>query len=236
MNRRQPRNAISRFLQAGVGRRVSGDDELRGLLVDPRVLLYEARDADAFFRENLTEGGQHSGAVIDADPVISARLYLTHRNHADAVVEAERRPALNAAADRARQVDEVADDGGGGGPPARSLADEKNLPHQVTLDEDRIVGALDLGQRVVERDHRGVHARLDPSRVALRMRDELDRVAKLARIAKVDRLDRFDPFAKDVVRADLDLVRDRPKDGELVRSVKSADTAGGIGLGKPGRP
>src|SRR5438445_713044 len=127
MDRRQPRNAISRLLQAGVGRRVSGDDELRGLLVDPRVLLYEARDADAFLRENLTEGGQHSGAVIDPDPVIRAGLYLTHRDHADAVVEAERRPALNAAADRARQVDEVADDGGGGGPPARALSDGASL-------------------------------------------------------------------------------------------------------------
>src|SRR5260370_6574990 len=68
----------------------------------------------------------------------------------------------------------------------------------------------------------------------LRVRDELDRVAELACISKVDRLDAFDAFTEDVVRPDLDLVSDRPKDRELVGGIESADVVRGIRLCKAG--
>ena len=83
--------------------------QLRGLFIHPRVLLYEAGDAHALLGETLAEGGQHTGAVIDTHAVIGARLHLTHRDHADTVVEAERWPALHAAADRPSKVDQVPD-------------------------------------------------------------------------------------------------------------------------------
>jgi hypothetical protein len=63
---------------------------------------------------------------------------------------------------------------------------------------------------MVERDHRRMHARLYAPRVSLRVADQLDRVSQLTRVAKVDRFDAFDALAENLVRADLDLVCDRP--------------------------
>jgi hypothetical protein len=104
----------------------------------------------------------------------------------------------------------------------------------TALDEDRVVGAFDLGQRVFERDHRRVDPGLDAARMALRVCDELDRVAELTRISEVHRLDRFDALAIDVVRPNLDLVSDRSEDRELVGGVEAAHVIGGVGLRKAG--
>src|SRR5258708_4367632 len=211
-----------------------GDDQLGSLFLHPRVLLYEARDADPFFREHLTERSEHAGAVVDADAEICARLDLAHRDHADAVVEAERGPALHAAANGPGEIDEVADDSGRGGPSAGTLADQQDLAHQVAFDEHRIARSFDLGQWVLEWNHRRVDPSFDPPRMPLRVRDELDRVAELACISKVDRLDAIDAFTEDVVWPDLDLVSDRPEDRKLVGGIESPDGEGGILSGKAG--
>src|SRR2546423_4398361 len=88
-HRRQPRDALTRLLQSCVLGGVRGDDKLRRLLLDPRVLLYEARDADSFLGKNLPHGGKHSGAVLGADAVVGARHHLAHGDDADAIVECE---------------------------------------------------------------------------------------------------------------------------------------------------
>src|SRR5260370_24595539 len=110
---------IPRFLQAGVGGRMRCDDQLGSLFLHPRVLLYEARDADPFFREHLTERREHTSAVVDPNAVIRARLDLANRDHSDAIVEAERGPALDPAANGPGEIHEVADDSGPGGPSTR---------------------------------------------------------------------------------------------------------------------
>ncbi len=115
------------------------------------------------------------------------------------------------------------------------MTDEQHLPHEVAFDEHGVVGAFDLGERMVERDQRRMHAGLDPPRMALRVGDQLDRVPELAGVPEVDGLDAFDTFAENVVRADLDLIRDRPEDREFVRGVESPDVVGRIRLGEPGR-
>src|SRR5207245_4669354 len=83
---------------------------------------------------------------------------------------------------------------------------------------------------MVERDHRRVHARLHPPGVTLRVRDQLDGVTELARVTEVDGLDALNPLAIDLVGPDLDLVRDRREDGELVRRVIAADVFGRVSL------
>src|ERR1700737_3271751 len=98
----------------------------------------------------MADRREDSCLVIDADPVVSARHDLTHRHHADPVVEAERGPALDPAPDRSREVDQVTDDRRGGGPAASTLTDKEHLSDQVALDEDGILGSLDAGQWMVE--------------------------------------------------------------------------------------
>src|SRR2546423_15891 len=102
VDRLEPRHPLSRLLQARVERWMGGDDELGRLVVRPRVFLDEARDADAFLGEDLTDRSDDARLVGDPDAVVSAGRHLADRDHADAVVEAEGGPALHAAADRAR--------------------------------------------------------------------------------------------------------------------------------------
>src|SRR5438309_11450815 len=85
-----------------------GDDQLRRLLLNPRVLLNQARDADPLFGEHLPKRGQHAGAIVDPDAVAGPRLDLTHEDHADTIVKAERRPALHTTPDLSGEVDHVA--------------------------------------------------------------------------------------------------------------------------------
>src|SRR5438034_5578056 len=200
-----------------------GDHELGRLVVRPRVLLDEARDAHALLGEYLADGGDDARPIGDPDPVVGARPHLAYRDDADAVVEAERWPALDAAADRAREVDQVADDGGRGGAAARALANQQHLADEVALDEDRVLRAFDARQGMVERNHGGVDASLDSARVPLGVRDELDGVAELTGVAEVDRLDALDAFAVDLARPHLDLVSDRGEDRKLVRRVEASE-------------
>src|SRR5216683_6275039 len=86
VHRSELRDPIPRFLQARVGGGMRGHDQLGSLLLHPRVLLYEARDAEHFFREQLAERSENDGAVVDEDSVVRARLDLTHWDHSDAVV------------------------------------------------------------------------------------------------------------------------------------------------------
>src|SRR5260370_6593792 len=228
------RHPLPSLLQARVERGVRRHDHLGGLVVGPRVLLDEAGDANALLGEYLADRGQDAGPVLDADPVVGARLHLAYRDDADPVVEAERGPALHAASDRARQLAAVADDRRRRRPAPRTLAHKHHLADQVAFHEHGVLGAFDTRQRMLERDHRRVHSGLDPARVALGVRDELDRVAELAGVPEVDGLHAVDPLAKDVVGADLDLVRDRAQDRELVGRVVAADVLCGVSLGVAG--
>src|SRR5258708_26916604 len=88
-HRLEPRDSLARLLQARVLGGVRGDHQLGCLLLDPRVLLYEARDADAFLGKNLTHSRQHAGAVFGTDAVIGARHHLAHRNAPHPIIECE---------------------------------------------------------------------------------------------------------------------------------------------------
>src|SRR5207302_972592 len=169
-------------------------------------LLNEARDAHALFGKHLAHRGEYSRPILGANSVVGAGDDLAHRDHTDPVVEAEGGPALDAATDRAREIDQVPDHGRRGRTAAGTLTHQQHLADQVAFDEHRVVRALDSSQRVLERHHRRVDARFDAPGMALRVRNQLDRVPKLARVAKVDRLDALDAFAIDLVRSDPDLI------------------------------
>src|SRR6266851_1405764 len=110
-HRFERRHSRTRPLKAGVKRRMGGHDQLGRLVLRPGVLLDEARDADALFRKDLPDRGQHTRAVVDPNAVVGPGHYLAHRHHGDSVVEAERRTALHAASYGTRQVDKIADHG-----------------------------------------------------------------------------------------------------------------------------
>jgi len=119
------------------------------------------------------------------------------------------------------------------GLPPAPCPTSSTLPDEVALDENSVGGALNLGQRMVERHHRRMNPCFDAAGMPLRVGDELDRVAQLPRVLEVDRLDALDTLAEDVGRTDLDLVSDRPEDRQLVSRVETADVVGGVRLREP---
>src|SRR6266516_7929457 len=86
VHRLEPGDPLARPLQTCLDRRMRRDHQLRGHVVRPRVLLDEARDADALFGEYLARGGKYARLVIDADPVIRARLDVADRDHSNSIV------------------------------------------------------------------------------------------------------------------------------------------------------
>src|SRR5205823_2780870 len=105
-HRLQTGDPLASSLEPGVGGRMGCDHKLGRLLLDPCVLLNEARDAHALFGKYLAHRGEHSRPILGANSVVGAGDDLAHRDHTDPVVEAEGGPALDAATDRAREIDQ----------------------------------------------------------------------------------------------------------------------------------
>lgn len=135
------------------------------------------------------------------------------------------------AADR----DQVAEDGRGGRGAARAGAVEHQLPGGLGLDEDRVVRLAHGGERVAERDHRGVDPGGDrlPVGRALADREELDRAAHALGGGEVGGGDLRDALAVHLVQAYAGVEGDPGEDGGLGGGVEALDVGGRVGLRVP---
>ena len=110
---------------------------------------------------------------------------------------------------------------------------EHELTHLRALDEDRVVGVADRGQRVGCRDHRGVHAGGNLVVLELGDREELHHVPEARGVGDILRGDPRDPLAIHVARDDPRVERDRGEDRALGRRIEALDIGRRIGLGVP---
>ncbi len=167
--------------QVGVAGAVRDDDELG---VVAATLLAHGLDRDVVLGERLRDRGEHAGLVVDVDLHVVAGLGLAHRQHPQVGVR-----RLARAADVVEPVagdrDEVAEHRARGRRAAGAGAVEHQLAGRLALDEHRVVGLADAGQRVAPRDHRRVHAGRDGRAVGAVLeradREQLDHAAHLAR-------------------------------------------------------
>ena len=132
--------------------------------------------------------------------------------------------------------DEVAEHRARGRRAARAAAVEHQLPGRLGLDEHRVEGVADAGQRVAGGDHRRVHAHADrrlPGAVDRPAGDaeQLDRAAHLLGAGHVAGGHRGDPLPVDVGGADPGVERERGQDRRLRRRVEAFDVGGRVGLG-----
>ena len=106
-----------------------------------------------------------------------------------------------------RRGDEVGQDRRGRGSAARTLAVEHEATRSLALDEDRVEGAVDGGERMIGGDLRGVDAHGNAlaavlADAALGDRQELDGVADARGLLHVFLGDARDALDGDVVNAD----------------------------------
>ena len=113
--------------------------------------------------------------------------------------------AVRALAQVDRGVDHVAEHGARGRQAAGAAAVEHQRPDGTTLDEHRVVALADARQRVVERDHRRVHAHADLAGglVLLGDREQLHDVAEPLRHGDVGGGDAADALVVHVAGDDL---------------------------------
>ena len=130
----------------------------------------------------------------------------------------------------ARHFQHVAHHGAGGRARARALAEEHRLAHGVACDVDGVVHAVNGGQLVRQRQHRGMHAHVHALVGAVRQRQQLHAVAHVARCVQVHRGDVADAFGVHVVDGNARVERDGREDGDFRGGVEPVHVGGGVGL------
>ena len=104
------------------------------------------------------------------------------------------------------------------------------------MNKDRVVGAVNRGERVTERNHRGVHARAD-SLGAVRADDalgdgqQLDDISRLARFLNLFQGDPGNSLAIHRFDRHVRVERERGEDGCLLGGIESLDVSGRVGFG-----
>ena len=134
---------------------------------------------------------------------------------------------------RAGDVEHVGDDADGGRHVARPAPGEEARPERPPLERDGVEDAVDVGERRVAPDERGVHAQLDALAAVAPDGEVLDDEAEALGEAVVDRIDAADPLGRDARRVDARAEREHRQDDELVRGVVPVDVERRIGLGVP---
>ena len=186
--------------------------------------------------EGAGDGGQHARFVQGAEPehVLAADLgHGLERQRDDPVIhEAQRRnPASGAGQHAAGEPDQVADNGAGGGVLAGAPAVEHHRADEIAAQTDGVEHAVNLGQRVVQRDHGWVDPGLNLAFGQLADGQKLDAVAELAGELDVQAADAGDPLGIDAVEVDARAEAERDQDRQLVGSIHPLDVKGRVGLG-----
>ena len=196
------------------------------------ALLADRVDRYAVLGEDRRDLGEHARLVGHVEADVVPRHHVAHGAHGQLGVR-----GLAGSGGLGELVaadgDEVAEDRGGGGRAARARTVEHQLPGGLGLDEDGVVRLADGGERVAERDHRGVHAGGDglPVGGALADGEELDGAAHALGGGDVGGGDLGQALAVDVVEAYAGVEGDPGEDGGLGGGVEALDVGGRVGLG-----
>ena len=128
-------------------------------------------------------------------------------------------------------VDQVSDDGGGGLLRAGAGAVVHRQAGGVAADEDAVHRAIDPRHQARQRHERRMHAQLDAFRPPPRDRQRFDGIAEARGEALVDRLYRGNAFDGDLVELQRHAEGEAGEQGQLVRSVESANVERRVCLG-----
>ena len=127
--------------------------------------------------------------------------------------------------------DDVAEHGAGGRHATGAGPVEHQPARGLRLDEHRVVGLADPGQRVRTRDHRRVYPHRDAAVAALADRQQLDHVAQRARAGDVRRGNPGDPLPVHVGGVDPGVERQAGQDRGLGGGVEPLHVGGRVRLG-----
>ena len=176
--------------------------------------------------------GQGTHAVGDLQAHIVLGLELVHGLKGEVVtIGLNLGQRSHAAADLLGERQDIAHDGARGGEGACAGTVEHGFAHGVTHHVDGVHGAVDLGEHMVCRDERGMHADVDAGVGVACDAQQLDGVAELAGLGDVLGADGTDTLLVDIVGGHAGAKADGSEDCRLAGGVEAVDVGGRVGLG-----
>ena len=176
--------------------------------------------------------GQGAHAVGDLQAHIVLGLELVHGLKGEVVaIGLNLGQRSHAAADLLGERQDIAHDGARGGEGACAGTVEHGFAHGVTHHVDGVHGAVDLGEHMVCRDERGMHADVDAGVGVACDAQQLDGVAELAGLGDVLGADGTDTLLVDIVGGHAGAKADGSEDCRLAGGVEAVDVGGRVGLG-----
>ena len=192
----------------------------------------DARDGDFVLRQRLVNAHERSRLVQNRNAQVEFGTDFVHRRHARGFPEAvagvdvaRREEFVRIVADADHRVDDVADYGGRSRVLPRAAPDENRRSRDVAGELYRVVDAVDAGERLVQRDQRGINAERKRARleIAANHADELDAVAEIARAVHVFERDVADALDEGVALGNPFSVGEERENDGFVESVPSVE-------------
>ena len=176
--------------------------------------------------------GQGTYAVGDLQAHIVLGLEFVHGLKGEVVtVGLNLGQRSHAAADLLGERQDIAHDGARGGEGACAGTVEHGFAHGVAYHVDGVHGAVDLGEHMVCRDERGMHADVDAGVGVACDAQQLDGIAELAGLGDVLGADGTDTLLVDIVGGHAGAKADGSEDCRLAGGVEAVDVGGRVGLG-----
>ena len=194
--------------------------------------LVDERNRDVVLGKDVDRLGQGAHAVGDLQAHIVLGLELVHGLKGEVVtIGLNLGQRSHAAADLLGERQDIAHDGARGGEGACARAVEHGLAHGVTHHVDGVHGAVDLGEHMVCRDERGMHADVDAGVGVAGDAEQLNGVAELASLGDVLGADGTDTLLVHIVGGNAGAKADGGEDRRLAGGIEAVDVGGRVGLG-----
>ena len=181
---------------------MSGDDQLRPLLLGKGVFLQHRSDTDAAVSQNFGNLGQHPGLVGNVQPDVVPGLQVVNGLDREGLFCLDYQDRRLVGLQPSTNVDQVSNDGTGSGPTPGAHTVEQHLPHLAAGNFHRIIHSIYFGQHMVDRDQRRMHSRPDLTLLDGGNCQWFDGISQFLGVTKVLGLQIGYPLAVNVLRGD----------------------------------
>ena len=208
----------------------------RGAFVAGVDVLDHLLDRDAGVAQLSRQRCEHPGLVSNGKAEVVAGRQVGDRLNLLVAVGPEIPRSKRRAQERVlRDVDDVARNTGGRGTGAGPEARKETRAHHLTLNRNRVEGAVHVRKRIALGHQRGVDPQIESAGLqTFRNGERPNHITKVSSVLNVARVDAFNALGWDVSRKHARTKCEGGQDRQFVPRVSAGDVQRGIRLGEPG--